>query len=126
MPLLDVQEINDSLERDFRSSVAPASRELALFHGDPAIDGVELAGGGYGRQTIVKADWLPAANGEITHTPKTFGDATAPWVEADFWAHYIGGRIADYGTFDPPLIVTAAGPGPVVQTTIYFDDITGG
>lgn len=126
MPFVDIAAQNKSLDNDYGSghgAGVPASHALALFVGDPRFGGVELVGNGYVRATILAAAWAAAVGGiKTTIAPVQFAASTGEWDEATHWA-LIGadGLTWDAGPLVAPLLVTAAGPGPLVWPSVYYN-----
>lgn len=129
MPIRDVAAMNKSLDNDYgttRGPNAPLSHALALYVGDPVVDGVEVSGGGYARVTILPADWAAATDGEKSLTaPAEFAAPTDTWGDTiTHWA-LVGadGLVWDTGTLTEPLDVTSAAlRGPLVSVTVFYDD----
>ena len=127
MPIRDTAARNASLDNDYGTTRGPnaaASHALALFNGDPLVDGVELSGGGYARVTVLAADWAAASDGMKSPTnPQTFPATTAAWPNpATHWALYAGSVMWDCGPLTEPLEVTGPGPGPTVGITVFYDE----
>jgi hypothetical protein len=122
MPIRDTAVMDDFLDLTCES----ASWELALFDGDPMLDGVELTGNGYARVTIAPADWAAAADGQKGLTvPAQFPAPTDAWTEADYFALFrVGdGAMGDNAPLTEPLEVTgAAATGPLVSPVVFYDD----
>ena len=124
----DTAAQNKSLDNDYgatKGANAPASHALALFAGDPSIDGVELSSmGGYARVTITNngTNWPAATDGEKVCAAQTFPASTAAWsAEATHWALYgSDGNWWDCG--DLPDVVTVAAAGVTVSVTpvVYY------
>ena len=128
MPTRDVAAMNASLDNDYGTTAgpnAPASHDLALFDGDPMLDGVELSGNGYARVSVAPADWLASdAGAKATAAPVQFADATGEWSEASHFGLFYGGTetLGDCAPLTEALEVTAAGPGPQVVPVVFNDD----
>ena len=130
MPLKSITAMNGSLDNDYgttHGSHAPSSHVLALFVGDPMTDGVELDSGdnpGYARATILASKWLVAADGmKSTNGGVQFNNATGAWLdEATHWAIIDGSTTWDCAPLLEPLAITAAGSGPQVTVTVFYDD----
>lgn len=126
--LLDTAAQNKSLDNDYgatRGSNAPASHQLALFAGDPSLDGVELASaGGYARVTIANngTSWPAAAAGQKTGPGVTFPTSTGAW--SDVATHWVligsDGNRWDSGALAEEIDITAAGVTKKVTPTIYY------
>ena len=134
MAIRDEAAMNASLDNDYgttRGPNSPAAHELALFMGDPMTDGVEVTATnddgqatGYARATIAAADWQPAANGEKSAGAVTFPAATAAYPSSvTHFALIAGGVTWDCAPLAEELVVTGAGPGPVVQVTLFHADV---
>ena len=129
MPIRDDAARNASLDNDYGTTTGPhaaPSHLLALFVGDPFIDGYETSGGGYTRVAVAPADWLPADGGmKTTVAPIQFPATTAAWSQpVTHWALYdnTGAVMWDTGPLTEPLDVTGSGPGPTVTPTVFYDD----
>lgn len=128
MPIRDVAAMNASLDNDYGTTRGPnaaAEHALALFVGDPLVDGVEVTGGGYARVTVAAADWSPAADGEKSTTePVAFPATTGEWPDSvTHFALIAAGEVMwDAAPLAEELVVTGAGPGPVLNVTIFFAD----
>jgi hypothetical protein len=134
MPIRDVAAMNASLDNDYgenRGPNAADSHDMALFVGDPMTDGVELDAldnPGYDRPTILPADWLDADAGtKSTNGGVQFDNATAAWLdEATHWGLFDGSVMWDCAPLAEPLVVSAAGTGPQVTPTVFYDDSVNG
>lgn len=129
MPIRDLAARNSSLDNDYGTTAgpnAPASHLLALYVGDPFLDGYETAGGGYARVAVPAASWGPADGGMKTTTaPVQFPATTAAWDQpVTHWALYDAAGVVmwDTGPLTEPLDVTGSGPGPTVTPTVFYDD----
>ena len=130
MPIRDTAAMNASLDNDYGSTHgpnAPASHDLALFDGDPMLDGVELdstSAPGYARVSIAAADWAAAADGQkALVAPVQLPDPTDAWLEATHWALLDGSTMWDCGPLTEPLEVTgASSDGPLVSPVVFYDD----
>jgi hypothetical protein len=127
MPLRDTAAMNASLDNDYgttRGPHSPSSHSLALFAGDPMVDGVELSGHGYTRPNVLATKWLAAADGmKSTDGPVQFANATSAWPDdATHWGLFDGDTLWDCAPLVEPLSVTAAGTGPRVTVTVFYDD----
>jgi hypothetical protein len=105
---------------------------VALYAGDPLTGGVELdSAGGYARPTVTNdgTSWPAADGGAKTSAVVTFADSTAEWtVDASpaVATHFLlvdasTGDFWDSGLLGDEVSVEAAGPGPSVQLTIYYE-----
>lgn len=135
MALVSIAAQNASLDNDYGAAKGPnaaASHEVALYQGDPVNGGVELdAAGGYARPTVTNdgTSWAAAAGGAKTSAVVGFADATAEWTVAGVPAvatHFLlvdatTGDFWDSGLLGDEVSVEAAGPGPSVQLTIYYE-----
>lgn len=125
MPIRDAAARRKSLRNDYGTDAAadaPASHEVALFSGDPMVDGVEITGSGYARASILPADWTDDETEGISATV-TFAAPTGEWDEATHWALYGADLLWwDCGEFETPLLVTGAGDGPIVQVPLFYAD----
>lgn len=128
MPFVDDAAKNAALDALYgvnASTAMPATFEVALFAGDPRVDGVELDDtmGGYAR---VACDndatmWNGAADGIKESAPVEFPDATDAWSDtADWWVIMVDDAPFDCGRLSEPITITGARPGPVVTLTVYF------
>lgn len=130
MPLRDVTAMNASLDNDYgltRGPHSPSSHSLALFVGDPMTpDSVEANSSddpGYARATVTAAAWLDAVDGFKSTVPIVFPNTTDAWLdEPTHWALFDGDTMWDCAPLVEPLAVTAAGGGPRVTVTIFYDD----
>lgn len=109
---------------DLFYDTAPNPFDVALFDGDPDLGGVELAGNGYARASIDTGDWNPAGDGVKTSDPLPFADSTGDWVTATHVGLYDAteGAWADVVPLAEPLDVTAAGDGPLVVVSVFYDN----
>lgn len=125
MPIRDAIARRKSLRNDYGTDAAadaPASHDLALFAGDPMLDGVEVTGGGYARAEVLPADWEDDDT-EAIFAIVQFPDATAAWDIATHWALYgADGNWWDCGEFASPMNVAGAGPGPEARVPIFYAD----
>ena len=127
MPIRDIVAMNASLANDYGATHgpnAPEEHELAIFDGDPSVEGVEVAE--QPRATVTNdAGWADPENGQVARVvPVQMPDATAAY-DADYWALIAGGVMWDYGPLTEPLEVTEAGPGPLVSPVIFYDESVG-
>lgn len=127
MPLGSIEAMNAVLDNDYgttRGPHSPSSHDCALFFGDPMNDGVEIAGGGYARATVLATKWLPADGGfKSTDGGVVFPATTAAWADSPtHWALFDGDTMWDCAPLLDPLDVTSAGPPPSVVLTIFHDD----
>lgn len=127
MPILSAAAMSASLDNDYGTTRGPNAadaHEMALYDGDPAIDGVELSGNGYARVTVAPSDWAAAVGGaKTTHSPVQFADATGPWSrQARYWVLFDAAdeEAWDYAALNEALSVTDAGPGPAIQPTVFY------
>lgn len=126
MPILDDAAANASLANDYgtaRGGNAADAHDLELWDGDPSLeDSAELTGNGYAAAEILPADWSTPANRQTAATV-TFDNPTGAWAVA---THYVlrGDDTFgwDFGALAEPLYVTAAGDGPVVTVTVFYDN----
>ncbi len=93
----------DLILNRMRGIAAPAfDAQIALYNGDPLGAGTELSGNGYGRYDPADADWTaPAAgtpNGRMIENDGEwlFGEATADWIAADYFAVVDGSGAVRY------------------------------
>jgi hypothetical protein len=128
MPIRDVEAQNASLDNDYGPNHGPASpdaHELALFAGDPMIDGTEITGLGYTPAAVSNdADWPDAAGGSKTRDIQ-MAAPTGEWDEADHWLlrDPVTGAGWDCAALQEPLNVTAAsGTGPLITVQIFHAD----
>lgn len=128
MSLRSIEATNRSLDNDYGTTAAddtPTTHDLALFNGDPMLDGVEVTAGGYARRTIAQADWAAAAGGaKQPSTSIQFPDATEAWGQITHYAlHGSDGNWWDCGPLTTSIQVSGAGAGPLVLPVVYYDDI---
>lgn len=135
MALVSIAAQNASLDNDYGATAGPnaaAAHEVALYQGDPLNGGVELdAAGGYARPTITNdgTTWAAAAGGSKSSAVVTFADSTDEWTVGGSPAvatHFLlidatTGDFWDSGLLGDEISVEAAGPGPSVQLTIYYE-----
>lgn len=93
--------------------------EIGLFEGDAYSGGIEVTGGGYARPTIDAADWGAASGGAAANDVQIdFAAATDEWDRsATHWAPFVSGDTDPWpggGELTDELMVTVAGPGPVI------------
>lgn len=138
MAIRDQAAMERSLDNDYGATAgphAPASFQVALFDGDPSVEGVELRTlnddnepTNYSRVTIFQEDFGPAEEGvKALLEPVTFPAPAAEWDTATHWGLYdpVEGLWWDCAPFQDPLEVTAASnKGPVVSLAIFYDDNT--
>jgi len=138
VPIRDTAAMNRSLNNDYGTTAgpnAPTSWQLALFDGDPmvpAVDGggVELTtttAPGYARVTLAQSAFAAASDGRKDLTsPAQFPNATAEWTTTvTHWALFDAANPTqcwDCAPLTEPLDVTAAGTGPAVTISIFYDD----
>lgn len=141
MPIRDVAAQNASLNNDYGSTAganAPTSWQVALFVGDPMDGGTEMPDetelddlsvvpNGYARVTIAQSAWAAAVDGEKrTAVPVQFANALAEWPEtATHWALFDaadGTTMWDCALLDRELNVNAAGAGPSVALSVFYDN----
>lgn len=132
MSLLSVAARNASLAMSYgagRGSSAPASLEVALFVGDPANGGTELAAdGGYAPVTVPNdaTTWPDApTDGAITSTTLTYPTATGAW--SDVATHFLirdatTGDEWDSGQLADDISVDVAGTVTTVALTVFYND----
>jgi len=91
MPISNTEA--DAILNRMRGVAAPAfDAQIALYNGDPLGAGVELSGSGYVRYDPADGDWTaPTAgtpNGRMIENTAEwlFGEATADWSPADYYA----------------------------------------
>jgi hypothetical protein len=90
-------------------------------------DAFELDSGdnpGYTPATVLASKWLLAADGmKSTNGGVQFANATGPWLdEATHWLLKDGDTGWDCAPLVEPLAVTAAGAGPSVVVTVFYED----
>ena len=129
MPITDVSQMNLSLDLFYgtgRGSLAADSHELALYVGDPQLDGVEIVEAdnpGYARAAVLPADWPDASQGAKSALV-VFDDPTDAWSDApNYWQLIdpVTGDLADGAPLEEPLIVTGPGDLEVAITVRYAD-----
>ena len=127
---LDIAAQNAALDalisRDL--SGLPTQWEVALYAGDPAVGGVELAGtGGYARSLLNAdlTDWPAADDGEKLSVILAFATPTGPWSATA--THYLLIDHADSttrwfpGLLAEPLTVLGTEPSVQVQLSQFWD-----
>lgn len=125
MALVSIEAQNASLDNDYGTTRGPNaadSHEILLLD----EDGIELAGSGYARPTVLPADW-PAADGGEKTVVAEFGIPTGAWVKAVAWqALGDDGFLWDSVPIVPPLEVTGASVAavPVAITVAYSQPTT--
>jgi hypothetical protein len=145
VPIIDEGMRETFLNVLFRGASAPANWEVALFAGDPTLDGVEISaiteleeGGteanGYARVTVANdaTFWAAAGAGGMAGYLTSLAPVQFPTVtssegyddEVTHWALFdpVSGLWGPCAELAEPLNVTAAGDGPAVSLTIFFDD----
>lgn len=108
----------DAMFGDDAAATMPASFELALYAGDPALAGTELeADGGYARVTVANASSVfPAASSGVkVSAPIPFAAASGAWSDtathyllidaADSTTRYFAGRLDDEVNVDDAGVV---------------------
>lgn len=131
--LVSVEARNASLAMSYGAlagSEAPVSLEVALYVGDPANGGAELAATGGYVAAVVDNDvvtWPDApADGSITSAPIVFATSSAAW--ADTATHWLirdadTGDEWDCGVLNDPIAVTAASVIVRPSLTVYYEDL---
>lgn len=127
---MDIAAMNSHLDASYgptRAAGRPSSHEYALFFGDPRFGGVEITGGGYARVTVDgDADWTAADEGAKATEWLQLPDTTDEYdSEATHWALIYddsGDVIDDSGPLAETLVVTGAGPGPLVRAIVRWAD----
>lgn len=138
MPILDPAARLRSLQHDLgptRDPDAPSSFTVELWVGDPTfaesyempatttLDDASVVANGYAAPTILSDDFAPV---DYTMTQRVqWPDATAEWPdEATHWLlrDTATGQAWDYAVLDQELFVSAAGPGPAIDVTVFYDD----
>lgn len=136
MPLRDQAAQEASLDNDYgptRGPNSPDAFEVALFAGDPDIDGVEVPAEnvddeptGYIRVTLDNDDWLPATGGVKESQPVSWPPAEGEWPETV--THFalrdpVTGAWWDAAPLEEPLDITSASDtGPVLVLAIFYDN----
>lgn len=134
MGLLSIAAQNASLDHDYGASKAagaPAAFELALFNGDPTLDGVEMdAAGGYARVTMTNdgTNFPAAADGQKVCAEVTFPTPTGEWTAAGepdtatYWVLFDAatGDAWDYDELTEEIDVEEAGGTVTVQPVIFY------
>lgn len=131
MTLLSTAAQNKSLDNDYGSSKganAAASHKVAMYAGDPATTGTELAAtGGYAQVTLTNngTSWPSvAAGGAKTSMQITFPTSTAAW--SDVATHFLlldatTGDEWDSGPLSAELSVDQAGVIAKVTLTVFYN-----
>lgn len=134
MSLVSVEARNASLAMSYgaaRGSSAPDNLEVALFVGDPANGGTELAAtGGYAAATVANdgTTWPDApADGAVTSDLVEFAASSAAW--ADSPTHFLirdgdTGDEWDSGLLADPVVVLGAGVVVRVALTVFYNDVS--
>jgi len=104
--------------------------EVGLLNGDPSLGGTELDPAdcpGYARHAVTWSGfWLPAADGAKSSAEFALPAPTAEWTDAGQWdCIYVDGYAFDAAPLVDPVVVTAAGDGPVVQIVRAFSSAVG-
>lgn len=132
--LVSVEAQNVSLDAMYgagKAAGAPASLELALFAGDPALGGTELAAtGGYVAVTVTNngTNFPAATDGRKTVTAQSFPASTAAWSDvATHWGlrNPVTSELYDTGALLVEVDVTASGQVATVQPVIFYTDLSG-
>ena len=102
--------------------------EVGLLNGDPDLGGVELSATdcpGYARVAVtVGSFWSAADSGVKTSVEVTFPDATDVWDDAGEWdCIFVDGVAFDWAPLVDPVVVDAAGSGPVIQLARMFNSL---
>jgi len=144
VPIRDQAAQERSLANDYgptRAAAAPAEFDVCLFDGDPMLGGLEIAdttevddgeGGtevvanGYAPGVLDNDDWNAPDGGVMTTTaPVQFPTVLAEWPDTvTHWAlrDPVTGFWWDCAPLVEPLDVTAAGPGPTVTLSLFYDN----
>jgi hypothetical protein len=138
VPILDSTARFKSLQNDYgptRGVNSPASFTVHLWVGDPDLpdsyempEMTELEDGGivpngYAAPTILSDGFVVDDLG-ITQRAQ-FPDALEEWPDtATHWLlrDSVTGEGWDYSLLSTELDVTAAGPGPAIDVTVFYDD----
>ena len=134
MTLVSVEAQNVSLDAMYgagKAAGAPASLQLALFAGDPSIDGTELTStGGYAAVTVTNngTNFPAATSGRKTVAVQTFPTSTAAWSDvATHWAlrNPTTSELYDTGALLEEIDVSASGQTATCQPVIFYTDLSG-
>lgn len=138
MPILDAAARLRSLQDDYgptRGPNAPDSYTVELWVGDPSLAGSyqmpatttledsTVVANGYAAPTVLSDNFAPDELGIGVRVQ--FPDATEEWPDtATHWLlrDTVTGEGWDYALLATPLDVTAPGPGPAVDVTVFYDD----
>lgn len=134
MPLRDLAAQEASLDNDYGPTRGPHSPdvfEVALFAGDPAVDGVEVPVDvdgeltGYEPAAMSNDAWNPAEDGVKTSHEIQFADPLTEWPETVTHAALrdpATGVVWDVVELEEPLDVTGPGVIPPVVLPIFYDN----
>lgn len=134
MSLVSVAARNASLGMSYgaaKGAAAPTSLEIALYVGDPANGGAELAStGGYVAAVVSNngTTWPDApADGEITSALVTFATSSAAWADSPDYFLIRDASTADEWDSGPlSEVVSVLGAGVVVSVSlsVFYNDLT--
>ena len=109
-----------------RGPATPATLEVAMFMGDPNLDGVEVTTAGAARVTWDSDDWEVASDEEIQTTADVvFPDPTDEYPDTvTHWAAFKTGETDHWlsNVLSEGIDVTSAGDGVAIRPTLPFDD----
>lgn len=124
---------NASLDNDYGATKGPnaaANLEVALYDGDPSIDGAELTStGGYVATSFANdgTTWPTAATaGSKTTAVLSLFTSTAALSDTASWfvlRDPLTGDLWDAGALTEEVNVTGAGVAVSVQLTVYYENI---
>lgn len=144
MPILSTAAENSSLDNDYGATKGPnaaAAHQVALFMGDPMVDGVEVpdtteteaaplgAPNGYERVVLTNdgTTWPAASDGQkLSLIVAQFPDALEAYpgtvTHAVLYDDADGVTGWDCFPLLEPLDVTEAGDGPAVSLCVFYSD----
>jgi hypothetical protein len=120
----------DAMYGATKAAGAPASFHLALYAGDPTIDGTELTGaGGYARLSVTNngTNFPAASDGRKATQTLTLATSTGAWsAVATHWALLDAstGDMYDTGALLEEIDVTASGQTATVRPVIFYTNLT--
>lgn len=126
----DVAARNASLANDYGATPgphAPTAHQLAIFHGHPALGGVEISGGGYARIVVTNdgTAWPAPTGGQLTGADQVLALTSDPGETGTHFALFDnvdGTTCWDCGELATELVFVAAGDYPVTPVIGYSDE----